>query len=284
MSQPPYNGPHQGPPPGGMTPHGGQPPMGPPPGGPYGGMPPGGPPPGGMPPGGPPGDPYGGPPPGGPYGPPPPGKKKTSPWLWVGLGCGGLFVIGVVLVVLLVFVFGNTDRHEEGGGGSGGDTGGTSDGGGNSGGGGSSAAGDTSTGLGNSERSNPDLPAAGEPVEHEDLRYTVTRIETGVTDVSGITPNGQFVVVTVQVESLDESAFTFWRDEQHLYTYSGEAIEEHYTATDAYDNEPMSVVLNVGEPVEATIVFDVDDPSEISTMGLSGETYGGNEVEVDMTG
>ncbi|MFC9940269.1 hypothetical protein [Nocardiopsis alba] len=230
----------------------------------------------------PPGDPYGGPPPGGPYGPPPPGKKKTSPWLWVGLGCGGLFVIGVVLVVLLVFVFGNTDRNEGDGGG--GDTGDTSDGGGNSGGGGSSAAGDTSTGLGNAERSNPDLPGFNEPVEHEDIRYTVTDIETGVTDVAGITPSGQFVVVTLEVESLDSLAFFFWRDEQHLYTYSGEAIEEHYEATGSYDGEPMSVDLEVGEPVEVSIVFDVDDPSEISTMGLSGETYGGNEVEVDMTG
>ena len=106
-----------------MDPHsGGQPPMGPPPGGmPHGGMPPGGMPHGGMPPGGPGGpygagpyggdpyggapgpgyggDPYGGQYAGGQYGPPtPPPSKGGGPWLWISLGCGGLFVIGVALV------------------------------------------------------------------------------------------------------------------------------------------------------------------------------------------
>src|SRR5699024_11664351 len=101
-------------PPGG-DPYGGQ--YGPPGGDPYGGQygPPGGDPYGGQygPPGG---DPYGG-----QYGPPPQQQKKTSPGLWVGLGCGGLFVIGVALVVLVFVVFvpdesGSDYRAEEAGG------------------------------------------------------------------------------------------------------------------------------------------------------------------------
>ena len=30
------------------------------------------------------------------------GKKKMSPWAWVGIGCGGLVVVGIIVVALLV--------------------------------------------------------------------------------------------------------------------------------------------------------------------------------------
>jgi hypothetical protein len=99
-----------GSPPGGF---GGPPPgggYGPPPGG-FGGPPPGGgygPPPGGgygPPPGGgygpPPGGGYG-PPPG--YGAPPPQKKGPNLGLIIGLGCGGLFFIGLIVTGILVYL------------------------------------------------------------------------------------------------------------------------------------------------------------------------------------
>ncbi|WP_017590267.1 hypothetical protein [Nocardiopsis ganjiahuensis] len=309
MNQPPPNGPggpYQGPP-NGMPPTGGQPPMGPPP---QGGMPPGGgqppmgpPPPGGMPPGGPyggdpygggpggpygggpggpggpyGGDPYGGNPQGGPYGgaypPPPPAAKKTSPWLWISLGCGGLFVIGVVLVLLLVFVFADSD---DSGGSSGPSTTEEGEGGG--------SAGATSTGLGNEERSNPDMPALNEQIEHNGMLFTIVEVETGLTEVGYFTPLHEYVVMHVEVAPAGTEDIEFWRDEQHLYTYSGQEIGEDYSATLSYDDSvPMGVEVSPGESVVVAIVFDVQDPSEVSHMGLSAEYLGGDEVDVDVTG
>lgn len=258
-----------GPPPGGMPPGGPPPP---------GGMPPGGMPPGGMPPGGPYGQPPMGPPPGGHYGQPQP--KKSSPWLWISLGCGGLFVIGVVLVVLLVFVFGD-EPEDEGGTTGGGGSEGTGE---EEGGGSGSAGADTDSGLGNEPRSNPDMPGIGETVEHDGLRFTITQIESGLTEAGSHTPVGEYVVVWIELEPAGSDADDFWRDEQHLYTYDGQEIEEDYEATWDYTEDSMLIDLEPGESYETAIVFDVDDPSQISHMGLSAETLGGNEVEVDVTG
>ncbi len=101
MSQPPHG-------PGDGSANRDQPPMGPPPGGmpPTGWQPPAGPPPA----------------PGfGRSGPPSPGEpggsRERSPWLFLGLGCGGLFLIGVVLVLLIVFVFDDRAERSEGAGG-----------------------------------------------------------------------------------------------------------------------------------------------------------------------
>ncbi|WP_223809062.1 DUF4352 domain-containing protein [Nocardiopsis listeri] len=216
-----------------------------------------------------------GPPPGGHYGRPQP--KKSSPWLWISLGCGGLFVIGVVLVVLLVFVLGDEPEDE------GGTTGGGSEGTGGGGNGGSAGV-DTDSGLGNEPRSNPDMPGIGETVEHEGLRFTITQIDSGLPEAGSHTPVGEYVAVWIEVEPAGSSAEDFWRDEQHLYTYDGQEIEEDYEATWDYTEDSMLIALEPGESYETVIVFDVDDPSQISHMGLSAETLGGNEVEVDVTG
>ncbi len=260
----------------GPPPPGGFPPGGPGgPGGPYGGDPygaPGGPGYGG--------DPYGGQYAGGQYGPPtPPPSKGGGPWLWISLGCGGLFVIGVALVVLLVFFLSDDGGDDPYGGGS---SGGTSESEESEGTG--EASGNTSTGLGNEERSNPEMPGVGEEVSHNGMAFTITEIEVDA-DVPGHTPYGQYVVVYVNVTPDGNEDIEFWRDEQHLYTYDDEAIQEDYVATESFDsNLKMDVDLAPGESEVAPIVFDVDDPADISYMGLSAEFLGGDEIEVDVTG
>ncbi|QRN78781.1 MAG: hypothetical protein JK586_10040 [Nocardiopsis sp. BM-2018] len=240
MNQPPPNGPgpHQGPP-YGMPPTGGRPPAVPaPPGGPYVGY------------------------------PPPTTDRRTSAWVWISLGCGGLFVVGVLLVGVLLFVV--ADNDDSSGAGSASDSG---------------TEGGTSSGLGDEERSNPDMPGLGERVEHAGMLFTIVEVETGVTSVGYHSPDNEYVVMHVEVEPAGSRAVEFWRDEQHLYTYSGRPVPEDYEATRDHEvGVPMGVEVSPGEPQVVTIVFDVRDPSEISHMGLSAEFLGGNEVYVDVTG
>jgi len=280
MSQPPSNNPYPGQPgppdPSGQPPTGGQPPMGPPPppggtggqygppgGDPYGGQygPPGGDPYGGQygPPGG---DPYGGQygppggdPYGGQYGPPPQQQKKTSPWLWVGLGCGGLFVIGVVLVVLIFVVFvpdesGSNYRAEE----------------------------DEGTEEGGGSENTTGLPGIGEEVEHDGMYFTVTDVETGLTQIDGERPRDEYVIVHIDVSTVSGSEI-FWADEQHVYTESGEQIEEDYFVTSDLNNG-MGIDVDSRSTQSVQIAFDVPDSQELEYIGLSTETFGGNEVDV----
>ncbi|WP_327084670.1 hypothetical protein [Nocardiopsis sp. EMB25] len=326
MSQPPSNGPYQGPPPG-MPPQGphtgGQPPMGPP----TGGQPPMGPPP---PPGGAgipgaPGDPYGhgndpyghggdpynqgGSPYGqpgapyaqhgtGPYGAPPHGDpyaappidpygnpygqqqpKKTSPWLFLGLGCAALFVIGVVVVVLVSVVFTGEDpqtveAREPGG-----------------------AADTDEPGL--EEPAEPeepeepeepagpvpdpsDMEAVGSEFEYDGMSFTVTGVDV-VDELNGTGADGEFLVVEIDVADTSGTGSSwFWMDEQHVYTADGTQYGEAYDLTQEINGDIYEVLDPNGAVSSVTIAFDVPDADEISYMGLSTETYGGNETYVSL--
>ncbi|WP_150238535.1 DUF4352 domain-containing protein [Nocardiopsis quinghaiensis] len=231
MSQPPDpHGPHRHGPDSGD-----QPPMGPPP-------------PGLGPPG-----PHG---PAGPPGFPPPqdprGPESTSPWLFVSLGCGGLFVVGVVLVLLIVFVL--DDRGEDTGGAGG-------------------------TGGGTDTPTTTDTPGVNETVEHDGILLTVTGTE--VTDeIDDHRPLGEYLIVHIDVA--DAGVGEFWRDEQHVYTSSGERIEEDYGATLELQSPIWQDLPADGSPVGVSIAFDVESAADVSHIGLSSRFRGGNEVEVDL--
>lgn len=305
MSQPPPNGPYPGQPgQPGQPPTGGQPPMGPPPGGPGGPPPPGGPggpPPGGPPPGGPGGygppggDPYGsgpygapggdpyagqyGDPYGGQYGPPggdPYGQygqpqqpqKKTSPWLWVGLGCGGLFVIGVVLVVLIAFVFSPDSDDSGSGGGSSSEENETEE----------EGTGGEGTEEGGGSENTTNLPGIGEEVEHDGMYFTVTDVEPHLTQIDGDRPSGEYVIVHIDVSAVNGTDL-FWADEQHVYTSTGEQIEEDYFVTQGLNNG-MGIDVDSNSVTSVQIAFDVPDSNDLEYIGLSTQTFGGNEVDI----
>lgn len=226
MSQPPSQGPDQGPW------NGGRPPMVPPP----------------PPDFGPPEDPQD---PGEPSGPPPReprGPGRASPWLWIGLGCGGLFVLGVVLVVLVAFVLDDRGQDRD-----------TSE----------------SEGTGTSSTA----PRMNDTIEHDGILFTVTGTE--VTDeIGGHSPLGEYLVVRIDVANagVDE----FWRDEQHVYTSSGERIEEDYGATLKLKSPIWQDLPVDGTPVGVGIAFDVESASDISHVGLSSRFRGGNELRVEL--
>ncbi|NYH53431.1 hypothetical protein HNR06_003020 [Nocardiopsis arvandica] len=202
---------------------------------------------------------FGPPGPGGPAGPPglpspqdPRGPERTSPWLFVGLGCGGLFVVGVVLALLTVFVL--DDRGEDGG--------------------------DGSTGSGGTRAPTAtDTPGTNETVEHDGMLFTVTGTEV-TAEIDGHHPRGEYLIVHVDVA--DAGAGEFWRDEQHVYTSSGERIGEDYNATLELQSPIWQDLPDDGSPVGVSIAFDVESAADVSHIGLSARFRGGNEVEVDL--
>jgi hypothetical protein len=120
----------------------------------------------------------------------------------------------------------------------------------------------------------------GEAVEHNGILYTITGTE--VTDeVGSYTADGEYVIVHLDVAYAGTD--TFWRDEQHLYTSSGEQFEEDYDATGTLGDSMWSDLPGDGTPVSLSIVFDVPSAADITHIGLSSETYGGDEIEVEIS-
>jgi len=120
---------------------------------------------------------------------------------------------------------------------------------------------------------------SGEAIEHNGITYTITGTET-TDEVEGYTPSGEYLIVHLDVAYAGTD--TFWRDEQHVYTSSGQAIEEDYDATRELGDSMWNDLPTDGSPVSVSIVFDVPSAGDITHIGLSSETYGGDEVEVEL--
>ncbi|OLT24213.1 hypothetical protein BJF83_06935 [Nocardiopsis sp. CNR-923] len=218
----------------------------------------------------PPVDPYGN-----PYGQQHPQQKKKSPWLFLGLGCAALFVIGVVLVVLLVVVFNGNDSRVE-----------PRDPGAN-------AQNDEPGGEDPEDPANPEEPAdseidtsdmwtIGSEFEHAGLTYVITGTDV-VHELQGHTPTGEYLVVEIDVADAEGAASWFWMDEQHVYEADGTQYEEDYDLTRQLNANSAYVVLgDEGEFSSVTIAFDVPDAGAITHMGVSSETYGGDETHVSL--
>ncbi|WP_157982537.1 DUF4352 domain-containing protein [Nocardiopsis sp. FIRDI 009] len=317
----PYQGPPPGMPPQGPHNTGGQPPMGPPTGGqpPMGPPPP--PPPGGPGIPGSPGDPYGHDPyghggdpynqggspygpPGGPhpqqgadpYGAPPQGAsyaaappidpygnpygqqqpKKTSPWLFLGLGCAALFVIGVVVVVLVSVLFNGDDAQTVE----------------------AREPSDQSEAIDplDEEPEEPvepeepagpgvdtsDMETVGSEFEYDGMSFTVTGVDV-VDELNGTEADGEFLVVEIDVaDASGTGANWFWMDEQHVYEADGTQYEEAYDLTQEINGDVYQVLDPGGAVSGVTIAFDVPDADDITYLGLSTQTYGGNETYVSL--
>lgn len=213
-------------------------------------QPPYGPPPG-PPPGPQPGVPqYGMGPQGMPPGPPPPPpQRSTSPILIVILG-GVLVVVLVIVAIVLIFAVSNDDEPDP--------------------------APPPADGGGSDE-----MATIGETVSTGNLEYTVLYAET--VDVGDNTPSGEYVAVTVDVTNTSDTEWSFWSDEQNIYTTDGAAQGYDSSAHEEYTTSTLESI-SPGDTLTADIVFDVTSSSDVSHIGLSEETLGGNEVEVDLSG
>ena len=139
--------------------------------------------------------------------------------------------------------------------------------------------------AGDGDRENTEMPGMNEEVTHDGMVFTVTQVETDVSSVEGARPVDEYVIVHIDVASDTGSIETFWTDEQHVYTLDGSQVSEDYDATWDLDSSGHSHDLAAnGTPESLQIAFDVPDGDELSHIGLSTQTLGGNEVEVDLTG
>jgi len=121
---------------------------------------------------------------------------------------------------------------------------------------------------------------SGETVEHDGMLFTVTATET-TDEIGSYSPVGEYLIVHLDVAYAGTD--TFWRDEQHVYTADGEQFEEDYDATLELDDSMWYDLPTDGSPVSMSIAFDVTSASDITHIGLSTETYGGNEIEVELS-
>lgn len=163
----------------------------------------------------------------------PPQQKKGRGWLYGCLGCGGLMVLVVIVVAVIAIT---------------------------------SSGGDGTGSEPDSEADGQEAEAGiGEPVESGAFRFTVTEVETGVTELSddsGMmteTPQGQYVIVHVTVENIGDQAGTFDSSQQTLLDaegkeYSADSAAEAMTSQDAFLNQ-----INPGNTVQGKLPFDVPE-------------------------
>ncbi|WP_241483025.1 DUF4352 domain-containing protein [Nocardiopsis halophila] len=202
--------------------------------------------------------------------PPPPSqppKRGMSTGAKIGLGCG----LAVVLVFILVIggcMAAIVSSDSDGGGGS------------------SSDGGDG----GNSEGGGSETAAIGDTVESGAFAFTVTNVETGVTEVSdesGMlteTPDGQYVVVDVTVENVGDESGIFDSSSQKLIDadgkeYSTDTAAEMTGGTDSFVNE-----VNPGNSVEGQLIFDVPEGVELDTLELQDFISLDSSAVVDVSG
>ncbi|KIH99801.1 hypothetical protein LP52_05430 [Streptomonospora alba] len=171
--------------------------------------------------------------------------------MWGCLGCGGLMVLVLIVGGIVVAVSSGGDGPSDGP---------------------SVEAGDDS---GNGGDGGQEAEAGiGDPVESGAFRFTVTEVETGVTELSddsGMmteTPDGQYVIVHVTVENIGDQAGTFDSTQQTLLDaegkeYSADSAAEAMTSQDAFLNQ-----INPGNTVQGKLPFDVPEGVEPTKIEL----------------
>lgn len=204
--------------------------------------------------------------------PPPPNqppKRGMSTGAKIGLGCGLAAVLVFILVIggcMAAIV--SSDSDGDGGSSS-------SDGGGDG---------------GSSEGGGSETAAIGDTVESGAFAFTVTNVETGVTEISddsGMlteTPDGQYVVVDVTVENIGDESGIFDSSSQKLIDadgkeYSTDTAAEMTGSTDSFVNE-----INPGNSVDGQLIFDVPEGVEIDTLELQDFISFDSSAVVDVSG
>ncbi|MDA2805215.1 DUF4352 domain-containing protein [Nocardiopsis suaedae] len=194
----------------------------------------------------------------------------------IGLGCGLAAALGFLLLIGgCVALIVSSPPSDDGGSADPSADGGGSEGEGGSGDGGSGGQ---------------DAAAIGETVESGAFAFTVTGVETGVTEVSDEsgfvteTPDGQYVVVDVTVENIGEESGYFDSSSQKLIDADGKEYSTDTVAEITGDTESLLNEINPGNTVEGQLIFDVPEDVELDRLELRDFISLDSSAVVDVSG
>lgn len=116
-------------------------------------------------------------------------------------------------------------------------------------------------------------------VEHNDLAFTVTGYEDGLTSASGslgnFTPDGQYVAVYITAENVGSAGVYFESHGVQLYDTEDREFSHDSDATIAMDDGPFLGELNPAQSGDFTVVFDIPEDAEAQHVTVSGDMFEG---------
>lgn len=211
--------------------------------------------------------------------PPQPPNRGMSTGAKIGLGCGLAAALGFLLLIggcvaLLASSSPDPDGSANPSGGGGGGGGAEGSGGGSDGGG-----------------SGAEEPAAiGDTVESGAFAFTVTEVDTSVTEVSDEsgfvteTPDGRYVVVDVTVENIGDESGYFDSSSQTLVDVDGKEYSTDTSAEIMADTDSFLNEINPGNEVEGQLIFDVPEGVELDRLELRDFISLDSSAVVDVSG
>lgn len=192
--------------------------------------------------------------------PPQPQPKKNRGCLWAALIVTGAFLLfGFVgCMAVVVGVSGDSDspgaeaaKESEEGGSGGGEEGGEGE---------------------------KKTAAVGDTTEDGSFAFTVTGVEENVESIGGDfmeeTPQGQYVIVSVNVENIGTEAQMFNGSDQKLFDGAGiEYSNDSEAEISLEESESFLEDINPGNKVEAKIVFDIPQDVTPATIELHDSAF-----------
>ncbi|WP_435201875.1 DUF4352 domain-containing protein [Janibacter sp. GS2] len=123
-------------------------------------------------------------------------------------------------------------------------------------------------------------PGVGSPVRDGKFEFTVTKVETGVSEVGSEylteTADGQFVLVHITVKNIGDEAQTLFDSEQKLIDAQGRSFATDSTASIFMeDNDVWINEINPGNTVEGTLVYDMPAGAQPTQIELHDSMFSG---------
>lgn len=125
-----------------------------------------------------------------------------------------------------------------------------------------------------------DLPGIGEPVRDGMFEFTVTQVETGVTEVGDEFLNeqaqGQYVLVHITVTNIGDRAQSLFGDNQTLVDTEGREHSADSTAALYLDSaDTFFSEINPGNSVGGVVVFDIPADAVPAAIELHDSMFSG---------
>ncbi|MGC0141928.1 DUF4352 domain-containing protein [Pseudactinotalea sp. Z1732] len=123
-----------------------------------------------------------------------------------------------------------------------------------------------------------EAPGIGENVSDGDFEFVVTEVETGVDRIGSEflneQPQGQFVLVYLEVTNTGSAAETFWTSEQGLVDTEGRTHSADDSAALLLDDgEFLLTEINPGNTARTALVFDIPADAEPAAVELHGSMF-----------